>query len=589
MQRRASNVIRQPLRISQDSSAFHSPESNALKPKKLFQIGSYLLDTNKAQLLRDGEPVLLAPKAFELLTVLASRAGEVVSKNELMEALWPDSYVEEANLAQNVFLLRKALGETAHDRNYVMTVPGKGYRLAAEVRELTNGNATEQLTVVADEPPLAAETLPLGQAPASPRNWLRIAAACTMLALLAFIGWRLLQERRPAPPHRIVLAVLPFMNLTGDARQDYFSDGFTEEMIAQLGRLEPEHLGVIARTSVMRYKNEQDQLQKIARELRADYVLEGSVRRDSGNVRITAQLIQTKDQTHIWARQYDRQLTSLLVVQGEIAQEIADEIQLTLGKNKLPGPAQQVVLSPKTYQAYDLYLKGRYFWNKRTPEGFRQAAEYFQQAIAEDPKYARSYAGLADTYSLMSTWFQVPQNRFMPQAEAAAVKALEIDPTLAEAHTSLALIAERYHYDRQTAEKEYRRAIELDPAYPVAHQWYAEFLALQGRFSEALNESERARQLDPLSLIIATDRAAILYYARQYDRAIEQFSAVLEMDPTFGRAYMVIDAEVQQRKFTQAMTDLERLHRNFHSSPYYWATRAYVDGFSGQAAEAKRI
>jgi TolB-like protein/Tfp pilus assembly protein PilF len=387
-----------------------------------------------------------------------------------------------------------------------------------------------------------------------------------------------------------MLAVLPFENLTGDTAQEYSSDGLTEEMISQLGSLNPEQLGVIARTSVMHYKNSQTPLEQIGRELGVQYVLEGSVRRDSNKVRISAQLIQMKDQTHLWSRQYDRELSSLLVLQGEIAREIAGEIQLTLGDDrKRIATDRKPVASSTSYEAYDLYLKGRYFWNKRTGEGFQEAAEYFQQAIDKDPNYARAYAGLADTFALMSTWYLAPPNEIMPKARAAALKALEIDDSLAEAHTSLALITENYDWDWRTAEKEYQRAIQLDPGYATAHQWYAEFLSFQGRFDEALAESERARRLDPLSLIIATDHGAILYFSRQYDRAIEQFRAVLEMEPGFGRANMIIYAYVQKGEFAEALAYIEKTRRLYkNDQPRSWRLEAYVYGHSGQLAQAQK-
>ena len=243
-------------------------------------------------------------------------------------------------------------------------------------------------------------------------------------------------------------------------------------------------------------------------------------------------------------------------------------------------------MAPATsYEAYDLYLKGRYFWNKRTLEGFQQAAQYFQQAIDKDPNYARSYAGLADTFGLMSTWGEVPQNEFMPKARTAALRALQIDETLAEAHTSLALIAESYDYDWPTAEKEFRRAIQLNPDYATAHQWYAEYLSWQGRFEEALAESERARQLDPLSLIIATDRCTILFYSRQYKRAIAQCRAVLDMDPRFPGG-TVFSAYVEEGKFPEALDDIER-SQSPDDSPWTWASKAYIYGRWGRTAEAQ--
>jgi tetratricopeptide (TPR) repeat protein len=233
-----------------------------------------------------------------------------------------------------------------------------------------------------------------------------------------------------------------------------------------------------------------------------------------------------------------------------------------------------------------LYLKGRYFWNKRNTPGFEQAAEYFQQAIAKDPNYARAYAGLADTYALMASWFIAPQQEFIPKAREAALRALQLDDSLAEAHCSLAVIAQNHDYDWQTAEKEYRRAIELDPAYATAHQWYAEFLSIEARFDEALVESERARQLDPFSLIIAADHGAILYFARQYNRAIEQFRSVFEMDPDFPRAHLIICAYVEEGRFEDAMADIENWRRT-HSGTVAWGEQAYIYGRWGKRAEAK--
>ena len=365
-----------------------------------------------------------------------------------------------------------------------------------------------------------------------------VAVAFVLIAGFAIWPWR---SRRSAadPEAKIMLAVMPFENFTGDPGEDYFSDGLTEEMISQLGDLDPAHLGVIARTSVMHYKHSQESIPQIGKELGVQYVIEGSVRRDSERVRITAQLIQVKDQSHVWAREYDRDLGHLLELQGEIAREVANEIDTSLNGRRRIQAAQGVASRPpgtKSYVAYDLYLKGRYFWNKRTEEGFHQAADYFQLAIDKDANYAQAYAGLADTFSLMSTWYMGPQNELMPKARAAALRALELDEGLAEAHASLALIEENYDYDWPGSEKEFRRAIELNPQYATAHQWYAEFLSRQGRFDEAFAESSQAQQLDPLSLIIATDHASILYYSRQYESAIEQYRSVLELDPANDHA-----------------------------------------------------
>lgn len=316
------------------------------------------------------------------------------------------------------------------------------------------------------------------------------------------------------------------------------------------------------------------------------YVLEGSVRRSADRVRIAAQLIQASDQTHLWARQYDRELSSLLAVQEEIAQAVARQIEISLADRR-GGEVAGTALSPATYEAYDLYLKGRYFWSKRTPESFRQAVEQFQVAADQDPTYARTYAGLADSYALMSSYGMGPATELMPRARSAALRALELDDRLAEAHTSLALIHENFDWDWQSAEKEFRRAIELDPNYATAHHWYAEFLAFQGRFDEALTESERARQLDPLSLIIAVDRGAILYYARQYDRAIEQFRSVLAVDPNLPRARLIIAPYLEKGMFKEALAEADSW-REQDDSPWTWLSYVHIYGRWGRLAEARK-
>ena len=555
--------------------------------KQSYEFGPFRLDPENRIFLRDWQPISLTPKVFDTLVLLVERSGRLVLKDELMTAIWPDSFVEESNLTQTVFMLRKALGETGSDQRYIVTVAGRGYRFAAQVKQVPgNGHLEPQTTTVSLQP-----DLPPAVEKSNSRRWPVFAGIAILLvaAVGAYFQWFHAQTRPQLFGGRVMLAVLPFENLTGDPGQDYFSDGLTEEMIAQLGRIDPEHLGVIARTSVMHYKHSPEQLKQIARELGVQYVLEGSVRRDSDKVRITAQLLQMKDQTPLWARQYDRELSHLLALQDEISQEIADEIKLILGQNRKPTvTAPQPALSPNAYEAYDLYLKGQYFWNKRTVEGFQRAIDYFQQAIIKDPSYARAYAGLADSYALISGYIGVPQAEFMPKARAAALRALELDDSLPEAHAALALIVQDYDSDWQTAGKEYRRAIELNPNYATAHHWYAEHLAFLGRFDEALRESDRARQLDPLSLIIASDHGVILYYSRQYDRAIEQFRAVLDMDPGFSRAGMMTQAYVEKGWFKEALAFMESRRRLASDGAWTWATLAYVYGRSGQPVQARR-
>ena len=417
-----------------------------------------------------------------------------------------------------------------------------------------------------------------------PRRLSAVVGASLILLAAFGIWWS-----RPVPPRpsagRPMLAVLPFQNLTGDPGQDYLSDGLTDELISRLGSLDPQGLGVIARTSVMHYRNAHTGLDQIGRELGVQYVLEGTLRRDEGRVRVSAQLIQLSDQTHMWARQYDREPISLLTLQTEIAHAVADEIQLTLGGRRSSRPSRPVP-PPVSDEAYDLYLRGQYFWNMRTTQGLRQAIDYFGRAIALDPEFARAHAGLASSYALLGGYSGEPQIEFMSKARAASLRALELDPSLAEAEVALALIVQNFDWDWRGAEKRFLRAIESNPNYATAHHWYAEHLTLRGRFEEALAEASRAQHLDPFSLIISADKAMIFYYSRQYERAIASLNAVLAMDPGLARTHMVRYAYVETGRFEEALADIES-YRSVESSPWHWSSLAYVYGRAGRRRESE--
>jgi TolB-like protein/DNA-binding winged helix-turn-helix (wHTH) protein/predicted Zn-dependent protease len=562
----------------------------------LYEFDEFRLDAQSRVLRRGGTTVSLTPKAFDVLLLLIQNAGKIVTKDELMKAVWPDSFVEESNLTQTIFMVRKALDETS-DRRYILTVQGQGYRFLVPVTEAEK-NASEVEAPVAVPDARSVPEIQLDSRGRGAWDWRAVvvsaviaSAAVALVLIVVYVIWPWRSRRGPAEqPGRIMIAVLPFENFTGDAGQEYFSDGLTEEMISQLGNLDPAHLGVIARTSVMHYKHSQESIPQIGKDLGVQYVIEGSVRRDSERVRITAQLIQVKDQSHLWAREYDRELGHLLELQAEIAREVANEIEFSLsGRRPIEAAREAAAAVPeaKSYEAYDLYLKGRYFWNKRTAEGFQQAVDYFQQAIDKDPKYGRAYAGLADTLTLISTWYQGPQSELMPKARTAALRALELDESLAEAHASLALIKENYDYDWPGSEKEFRRAIQLDPQYATAHQWYAEFLSWQGRFDEAVDESEQAQRLDPLSLIIASDYAWILYDSRRYESAVKQCRSLLELDPKYDRALdLITTSYLQLGRYDEAVDVINRWGRD--EGPWTWASRATVYSRLGHVEEARR-
>jgi TolB-like protein/DNA-binding winged helix-turn-helix (wHTH) protein len=558
-----------------------------------YRFGRFELRIRTKELYKDGTKLKLRSQPFHVLQALVIRAGDVVTREELRDLLWPkETFVDfQHGLNASMSELRGVLNDTASAPRYIETLPKVGYRIMLSVELVRQSGPAAEPTTPSLIPPATALTTPkmlpqVNAVPPAKRRWGLATGIllASLLALAGFIQFSRARFRRHSAVGPTMLAVLPFENITGDTGQEYFSDGLTEEMIAQLGRLDPQHIRVIARTSVMRYKQDHAQLEKVGRELGVQYVLEGTVRHDADKVRISVQLIQMKDQTNIWSHQYDRELSNLLALQSEIAQEIVSEIRVTLGEPKRIESAVAPPLGPQGVETYELYLKGRYFWNKRTLSGFQKAIEYFQQAINKDPLNARAYAGLADSYALMSGYAGIPFKEQVPKAHAAARRAIELNERLPEAHTSMAVVAQNFDWDWATAEQEYRRAIELDPNYSTAHHWYAEFLALMGRFDEAFVEIERARQLDPLSLIIAADHGVILYYARQYDRAIEQFRAVQEMDPHFPRAALLYVAYAQKRMYAESLAGLKEWPGR---SPWIWADLAYVYDRSGHPKEAQ--
>jgi TolB-like protein/DNA-binding winged helix-turn-helix (wHTH) protein/Tfp pilus assembly protein PilF len=562
-----------------------------------YRFGHFEVRTPTRELYKSGTKLKLRPQPFQILQVLAQRAGEVVTRDELRQMLWSaETFVDfEQGLNTSINELRRALNDSASVPRYIETLPKLGYRLIAPVQEAP---APERAASAETQPPLTAPAAakPAEQPPPAARArahlpWLLLAAGASVaiLAAVAYPLWRSARVRFEPSDGPLLVAVLPFENLTGDAAQDYLSDGLTEEMITQLGRINPARVGVIARTSVMHYKHTQERVAKIGEELGVQYILEGSLRRQQDRVRVSAQLIRVRGETHAWAREYDRQLSDLLALQTEIAREISDEIQLAFG-NRRPQPFKRPALSPQQSAAYDLYLKGLYFWNKRTADDFWRAIGYFQQAIAKDPNHAPSYAGLADCYALMGGYSSESRPDYMIKARAAALRALQIDPDLPEAHTALAVIVQNYDLDWQTSENEYRRAIQLNPSYAMAHHWYAEHLGYLGRFDEAFRESDRARQLDPLSLIIPADAGILLLYSRQYDRALEKCRSVLDMDPHFARAAacMLRVYEVKGM-LEQALSWFDEPVRKIASDqPWYWSELAYIHSRSGTRSTAER-
>ena len=485
----------------------------------LYEFGPYRLLPQERLLLRDGEPVALTPKAFETLVALVRRAGQLADKDELLREVWPDSFVEESNLAQNVFALRRALGEGENGRPYIETVPKRGYRFLASVKVFEERE--DELLV---------------------RHHLRASSPGAGP-----------QSRTPGQGAIISLAVLPLVNASGDERVDYLSDGITESIINTLSQL--TRLRVMARATVFHYRNKEVDPRQVGRELGVQALLIGRLLRLDDRLVIRAELIDVANGWQLWGAQYNREPNDILALQQEMAREISRNLSLTLTGAEWRQLAKS---HTENTEAYRFYLKGRYYLNKRLTETLRAAIEQFQQAVNADTGYALAYVGLADCYSLLSLYSALTPKEAFPKAKAAALKALELDDTLAEAYTSLGAIKVFYEWDWAGAERDFERALLLNPGYADVHQRYGIYLVARGRFDEAAAELKRAQELDPLSLITSTMAGYPLYYGREYDRAIEQFRKTLEMDPNFSMAHFRLALAYEQKGlYEKAVTELE--------------------------------
>ena len=458
------------------------PMSEPDQSPRWVRFGTFDVELRTGEIRKQGARFKLQEKLFQVLALLLEHAGRIVTREELRQRLWPaDTFVDfDANLNTTLNKLRQAIGDSADHPRFIETIPRRGYRFIATVEPLENG--------AKGEPP-TAETAPAAEVPTaelraesgerSGRRPLLIATLALLALVLAGVALYYLRGvassvARP-PAARMMLLVLPFQNLSGDPEQEYFSEGLTDEMITQLAQVNPRRLGVIERGSAMQYKRSQKTPDQISRELGVDYILEGSVRRANGRVRINAQLLRSRDHTPLWAESYERNAADVLAIQREVAGRIAQALELELL------PASPTTPTPVNSEAHEAYLKGRYYWNKRSMDGVKKGIEYFQQAIQKDPKYAPAYVGLADSYLVLSSWMRIPSKEAAAKAREAATRAIEIDDRLADAHASLGGIASEFDWDWTHAEKEFRRAIELNPGYATTHQWYAELLSQLGR------------------------------------------------------------------------------------------------------------
>jgi len=556
------------------------------------RFGVFELDLQAGQLRKHGLRVRLQEQPFQVLAMLLDHHGEVVTREELQKKLWPvDTFVDfDHGLNKAINKIREALGDSAASPRFVETVSRRGYRFLADVKV---AEAPIRGSGLGNQPQPRGEARELGDPASKPAILKRLALSpawkisvfVLVLLLASMAAWKLYFSNRPPPVIRS-LAVLPLESLSGDASQDYFADGMTDELISDLGQISA--LRVISRTSVMVYKHARKPLPQIARELNVDAVVEGTVLRSGNRVRITAQLIEASTDKHLWSESYDGELRETLTLQNNVARAIADQIRINLNPTEQAALKKVADVDP---EAYESYLKGRYFWNKRTADGLSKAIDYFSEAIQRKPDYAQAYAGLADSYALAGDWkygLLAPKQAY-PKAKAAAAKALALDDTLGEAHISLAFCLENFDWDWESAGREFTRGIELSPRYAIGHEWYGWHLAALGRHGEAIAEVEKAVSLDPLSPSIGADLAEEFLVAHRFDEAIRQIRKTIILEPFFGPGHYVLgQALVQQHDYNEAIAELQKAIELSPGSTAFTANLAYAYAVSGMRDEAAK-
>lgn len=485
-------------------------------PAVIYEFGPFLMDSSVRRLFVGGRPVHLTSKLFDLLLVLVCNSGRVMTKEELMEKVWPDQLVEESNLTVSMSALRKALGERYKDRKYIETVPKRGYRFAARVGE------SWVATPPGRSPYPAGDRDTWGGTPETPA---------------------------------ISLAVLPLVNEGRDPELEYLVDGLAESFINRLSRI--PQLRVLARTTVFRYKGKELDVLRIGGELNVRALLTGRVLQRAGRLLINVELVDAEDGAQLWGAKYDRRFSDIFEMQEEITVEVWNKLWLRLS------PGVKGLLTKRhteSTEAFRHYLKGRFFWNKRSITGIRKAVSYFRRALELDANYSLAYSGLADGYITLADYGVVPPREVVPKARGAVTRAIEIDDTLAEAHTSSASVKKYYGPEFAGAERDYLRAIELNPYYATAYHWYADYLAKLARFDQAVERIKQALEIDPLSLIVNKTMAKIFYMAREFDRAVEQCREIFEIDPSFGPAGgQLAYIYAAQGRYEEAIAEIQTL------------------------------
>jgi DNA-binding winged helix-turn-helix (wHTH) protein/TolB-like protein/Tfp pilus assembly protein PilF len=573
-----------------------------------YDFGRFRLKTAERILLREGEPVPLTPKVFDILITLVEHSGQVVGKDDLMRKVWPTTFVEEGNLTQNVSLLRKALGESAGGAQFIETVPRRGYRFVAQINATQtdqaslpvndlliapNGNGESAghfvttTTTISEDSEISPKEITAPSGPSSdfsrflPFKQNRFGAAVMAgLVIVAVAGLVYFTGRSKAGdlgPNAIQsIAVLPFIDEAGDPDAEYINDKIAESLINSLSKI--PQLRVVPRSVVAGYKGQQIDPRQVGRDLNVRGVVTGRMRKHGDIISIQADFIDVDNVAQLWGQHYDHKLADVILVQEDISRDIFENLRLKLN-----------VEEKKQLEAYRLYLKGRNAWNKRTGDELLQGIEFFNQAIAIDPNYAAAYAGLADCYNMLVVYGRLQPKEGFPKAKDAATKALDIDENQAEAHSSLAFIKFRWDWDRAGTEREFQTAIKLKPGYAPAHQWYSSYLVAVERFDEAIAEAKRTEELEPLSFVASSHLGWIYYLSGKNDLAIDQCKKILDLDPSSfpARRYLGLAYEAKG-KYAEAINEFQTGVK-LSGSPLMLALLGHAYAASGKKTEAQQV
>ncbi len=574
---------------------------------RIVRFGVYEADLKACELRKHGFRLKLAEQPFQVLALLLERPGDVVTRDELRTRLWEgDTFVDfDHGLNNAVMRVREVLGDSSEHPRYVETVPRRGYRFIAPVEvpsvsfPVSEAHGPLDDSAVAPQPRSTSVVVPSSEDRLSKTSsrwgaFPRIAALtafillCSLLLIVATRHYaRPVDASKTNAQRSTSLVVLPLENLSGDKEQDFFADGMTDELIANLAKI--RSLRVISRSTAMAYKGTRKPLSQIAQELNVDAVVEGTVLRVGSRVRITAELVRVSTDRHLWAETYESQMGDVLALQNRVSSAIVNEIRINLTPEDRERLAKTPAVSP---DAYENYLKGLYYWNKRSDENLTRAIGYFERAAHQDPQYALAYAGLSDCYAIISAeiFGTMAASEAAPKAKAAALHALDVDPTLAEADTSLATVKFNYDWDWSGASEGFERAIGLNPSYATAYQRYSLYLMAMGQVQDSFAQIQKARQLDPLSISINFSLGWRLYMARQYDRAIAQLRDTLEMDPSYELPHLVVGQAYEQKgDFASAIPELRKAVELSHATPLMVSALAHAYARAGDKTEAEKL